>query len=327
MIYHSKYNYIKQVIDSGMPILLTGEAGTGKTTIAKQLADEMGLPFYTMSMTKQSSVNSLIGFTSINGVYIPTQLRQAFENGGIFLLDEIDAADPNVLLVLNNIENGFISFPDGIINMHPDFRLIATANPFNEHAIYTGRSKLDFSTVDRYFIIELERDKKLEAKLICKETKSQVDIVRKVLKRNGSTLQCTMRDAIRISKLKELGISKCEIKDVVFGSDKTFYKEWESDYQNSLPKDEPEPTVKIVDDIEDDKPLMKDKVNDWKLREIAFADWEPNIGIKPDIEDNIDILFNNDEIIYNATTANWNWDTAIDSIDSRVIKMYRRSKQ
>jgi hypothetical protein len=232
---HSKYDYILKVVGSGIAVLLTSEAGAGKTTIAKQIADELKLTFYTMSMTKQSSVNSIIGFTSINGKYIGTQFREAFEFGGLMLIDEIDACDPNVMLVLNTIENGYVAFPDGIVNVHKDFKLVATANPFNDHATYTGRSKLDFSIIDRYFVIQLERDNKLEKQLVCEDTHNKITVARKVLKSNGSSIPCTMRDAIRIHKLNQLDISKDPVKDVLFHTDDTFHNEYEVAYLRKYP--------------------------------------------------------------------------------------------
>ena len=225
-MHHLKYNYVKTCIESGMPIRLTSEAGAGKTTMAMQIAEELGLEFFTISCTKQMSVNALIGFISINGTYIPTQFRKAYESGALFLLDELDAADPNVLLALNTIENGYMAFPDGVVKAHPSFRLVATTNPDDNHSIYTGRSKLDFSTKDRYHTIPLERDPNLELHLTSQEVVDEITIARQVLESNSSSKQLTMRDAIRIHKLKSLGISTSPIEDVVFSDDYIMYTEY-----------------------------------------------------------------------------------------------------
>jgi len=223
---HSKYTYIKTLVEANMPVLLTGIAGCGKSTIAMQIAEELGTGFSSVSCTKQMSVSALLGFISITGNYITTQFREAYTEGKVFLLDEIDAADANVLLTLNTIENGFISFPDGIIKAHPNFRLIATANPFNEHASYTGRSKLDFSTIDRYFVIELERDDSLEIYLTSLELFNEVTIARQIMVDTGLSRTVTMRDSIRMHKLKTLGISECAFKDVVFTQHQELYAEF-----------------------------------------------------------------------------------------------------
>jgi len=181
-------------------------------------------------MTKQTSVNAIIGFISINGVYIPSQFRTAYEEGHLFLLDELDAADPNVLLILNTLENGYIAFPDGIVHGHKDFTLIATANPQNEHSIYTGRSKLDFSSIDRYYIIELPRDPSLEKSITSAETAAEIDIARSVLKSQGSSVKATMRDTIRVHKLVTADIDTMEsaIEKVIFQADESLYSVYTS---------------------------------------------------------------------------------------------------
>jgi MoxR-like ATPase len=228
-MHHNKYSYVKKVVESGMPVLLSGPAGSGKSTMAMQIAEDIGIAFSSVSCTKQMSVNALLGFISINGVYIPTQFRDAFENGKVFLLDEMDAADPNVLLCLNTIENGFISFPDGIVKKHPNFRLIATANPADAHSTYTGRSKLDFSTIDRYFHITLDRDPELELSLTSQAIVEHANLARDILSAHGVTSTVTMRDAIRMHKLSQLDISDCIYHDVIFHKHPDLYNEFTTD--------------------------------------------------------------------------------------------------
>lgn len=229
---HSKYEYVKKVIDADMYALLLGEAGSGKSTIAMQIAESTHRKFSALALTRQTSVNNIIGFISIDGTYIPSQFRKAYEEGHLFLLDELDAADPNVLLIFNTLENGYMVFPDGIVHGHKDFRLIATANPQESHSIYTGRAKLDFSTMNRFYKINLDRDPKLEENLTSKETAEEVSIVRNFLESHGSSIQVTMRDSIRIHKLKELGLDDNPIEVAVFQSDKTLGEQFKQNEES-----------------------------------------------------------------------------------------------
>ncbi len=198
---HSLFNKVLDIVKTHTPVLLSGPAGTGKTTIALNIAKTLNLDFYMIGFTKQTTVSNILGFLSINGVYLPSQFRQAFEHGGLVLLDEIDAGDPNTLLALNTIENGFISFPDKIVHKHPNFYLIATSNPQTDHAIYTGRSKLDFSTVDRFLLLEIPFDINLEISIIGENTHKEVAIIRETLEAYNITKPFTMRDAIRYNRL------------------------------------------------------------------------------------------------------------------------------
>jgi MoxR-like ATPase len=137
--------------------LLCGEAGTGKTTLAKQISEALTLPFYYTGSILQKY--ELIGFIDAGGQYQSTAFRQAYENGGVFLFDELDGSAASALVAFNAaLDNGICAFPDAIINKHPDFVCLATANTKGRGANrkYQGRQALDGATLDRYQIVELE---------------------------------------------------------------------------------------------------------------------------------------------------------------------------
>ena len=188
------------LVNANIPALLTGEKGSGKTTLAMQVAEKLDLPFFSMSMTRQTTLSHLLGFMSVNGTYVASQLRGTAEKGGVFLLDEIDAGDANVILCLNTIENGYISFPDGIIDIHEDFRLMATSNPQDQHEHYVGRSKLDAATLDRFDIIDIDHDVNLEKSLVDQDVYSHIYALRTVLGSMNSSKTISMRDALRYQK-------------------------------------------------------------------------------------------------------------------------------
>tara|TARA_R110000851_G_scaffold169503_1_gene315690 strand:+ start:64 stop:693 length:630 start_codon:yes stop_codon:yes gene_type:complete len=143
---------------------------------------------------------------NVNGLYIPSQLRIAAEEGGVFLLDEIDASDPNVLLCLNTIENGYIAFPDKVVLLNKKFRLMSTSNPQNNHRDYNGRAKLDAATLDRFDIISVEKDDILEQSIVDYHTYSHMELIRKCLSEINSGTYISMRDSIRFQKRKELNL-------------------------------------------------------------------------------------------------------------------------
>lgn len=247
MTYHHKFNEIKTLIEAKQAVLLTGEKGSGKTTLAMQMAETLNLPFYSMPMTRQTTLSHLLGFINVNGMYVPSQLRKAAEEGGLMLLDEMDAADANVLLCLNNIENGYISFPTGIVELHDDFRLIATANPFDQHSHYTGRVKLDASTIDRFDIIEVDRDENLEKTLVDADTYQRMTILRKVLKNNNSSITVSMRDSMRYQKRKELELLDGYIPRLV-GHSHLVLEQYEN-LTKTLPKQQNQSECKTFDEL------------------------------------------------------------------------------
>jgi len=223
---HHKLDELVTLVSASIPVLLHGERGAGKTTVISQVAEELGFEFFVLSMTRQTTLSHLVGFMNVNGIYVPSLFRKAVEEGGVFLLDELDAADPNVILSLNTLENGFVSFPDSIVKVHEDFRLVATANPFNDHSHYTGRATLDAATLDRFDKVSLERDGNLESSLISPETFSEIERIREVIQNNNVDIHISMRDALRFDKRKALNLADGYVKNVLLGNQSGLFEEF-----------------------------------------------------------------------------------------------------
>ncbi|MGI9251324.1 MAG: AAA family ATPase [Pseudohongiellaceae bacterium] len=147
-------------------IMLVGPAGSGKTTLARQIADAMNLQFYFQG--RADSEYKLLGFIDAHGNYQDTPLRKAYQHGGVFLFDEMDASEPAAMIALNTaLANSQADFPDGIIDKHPDFIAIAAANTFGRGATmqYVGRNQLDAATLDRFGIFDINYDAGIERAL------------------------------------------------------------------------------------------------------------------------------------------------------------------
>lgn len=170
---HANFEKLLTSVKVGQPTLLVGPAGTGKTYAAEQIADILGLDFYSISVGAQTSKSDLLGFVHAGGEYIPTQFRHAYEKGGLYLLDEADAGNSNVLILLNAaLSNGYMAFPDKMVRVHEDFRLIASANTFGHGASrqYVGRNQLDAATLDRFTVLTWDIDARVERALAGDQT-------------------------------------------------------------------------------------------------------------------------------------------------------------
>lgn len=166
-----EFNLVKMAIEQNWNPLLYGEAGCGKTDMCIKAAQELGLDFYTNSSVKDEF--KLEGSQDIHGNYIPSQFYLAFKNGGLYLLDEIDGSNPDVLIAINTaLSQGCMSFPVvGLVKKNKNFRFAATANTICDGASikYSGRNGLDGATTNRFGQwIECKYDPKVE-KAICKD--------------------------------------------------------------------------------------------------------------------------------------------------------------
>mgnify|MGYP002797299161 FL=1 len=164
---HQTYKKLLACIKAGTMPMLVGPAGTGKSTAVEQVARELKLKFYTANRVQNSF--ELTGYKDASGRYQPTQFYQAYKNGGIFFLDEVDASSPDALVTINTaIAQGYMAFPCGRVNMHPDFKLVAAGNTYGLGADlqYVGRNQLDAATLDRFTVIRWDYDRELEKQLI-----------------------------------------------------------------------------------------------------------------------------------------------------------------
>lgn len=184
---HKQLNDLIAMVGANLNVMLTGMAGTGKTKSAQQVAEALKLDFYCMSVGAQTSKSDLLGYMDANGKYVETMFRRAYEHGGVFVMDEIDAGNSNVLIVLNSaLSNGVCAFPDGMITAHKDFRFIATANTYGNGAdrTYVGRNQLDGATLDRFSVIDWKIDDELEHTMVQDMMYGELwlDVVRKTRK-------------------------------------------------------------------------------------------------------------------------------------------------
>lgn len=180
---HAKLADVTTDILAGEHVLMVGPAGTGKSTIAEQCAEALGLPFYAISLSPQTSSSQVIGYMQAAGEYVRTLFREAYENGGLFHFDEFDNGHPSVLALVNAaLANGHMAFPDGMVKRHDDFRVIASANTYGRgpDRQYVGRQALDAATLDRFSVETIDIDTALERQ-ICLGTGLESDRVLGVL--------------------------------------------------------------------------------------------------------------------------------------------------
>lgn len=183
-VFHSRFPWILELAQRGKPIFLPGPTGCGKTHLAMQVAralhgDQWESKFGILSCSPATAERHFLGrsipkITTGEEIYRAADFVRIFENGGVFCLDEMDAADASVLLVINSaLANKRLPLPDRTDNpvakRHPDFVLIACANTWGRGADrrYVGRNQLDEATLDRFRIgtVPLNYNKGIERAL------------------------------------------------------------------------------------------------------------------------------------------------------------------
>lgn len=215
---HENFDKLVRSVGIGKNVMLVGEAGSGKTYGAVECAKALGLDYYIQSFSNQTSKFDLIGMTTAMGEYVSTPTRDAFENGGVLILDEMDAANPNVILALNNMLSGDeYLFPNGMVKKHKDFKVIACMNTFGYGASkeYGGRNRQDAALLNRWIKISWNYDLVLERQIAGDTQVTQiVQDIRKNAKRFAMNLVISPRQSIDANDLVQAGFTLNEALDM-----------------------------------------------------------------------------------------------------------------
>ncbi len=124
-------------------ILLEGDAGSGKTQLAKALSAEFGLPYTKVTcfadMDKSDVLGAILPVLPEEGgrgggveyQYYPSEIVRAYENGWLLEIQEPTVIrDAAVLMALNSAlePEGSVNLPDRVVRRHPDFIAVITTN-------------------------------------------------------------------------------------------------------------------------------------------------------------------------------------------------------
>lgn len=170
---HEHFPELVTLVSDKQHVMLIGPTGGGKTTAAMHAAkacinsEGESFAFFAKPCTMTDTSSDWFGYNSAHG-YEPSLFRKAYEHGGLFVAEEIDAGNPSITTGIHMaVENGVSAFPDRMVEMHPDFRFVSTANTWGYGADrqYVGRNPLDAATIDRFWQLDWDYDESLERSL------------------------------------------------------------------------------------------------------------------------------------------------------------------
>jgi MoxR-like ATPase len=163
----------------GKNILLEGNVGVGKTTLAKAVAEYYGSNdsnFYRIDCSEELLPHNLVGYFDpplviakgyIDDSYKYGPLALAMMNGGCLFINEINRMPESTQnSLLTSLDEGILEIPKlKTIKAHKDFFVVATQNP----AAHVGVTVLGEALKDRFIWINLNYQKPEEELLIIKQ--------------------------------------------------------------------------------------------------------------------------------------------------------------
>lgn len=212
-IQHEKFETVLKYLTADVPVFMSGAAGTGKSSIAKNAAKALGLDFYFSGAV--NDIYKFTGFIDANGNYSKTQFYDFCVNGGVFFLDEMDASIPEVLVALNAaIANRYFDFPCGKVELNENCRFICAGNTYGNgaDAQYTGRYKLDAATLDRFAVVEIDYSDDI-FNAVTNGNKDLIAFIRdlrKAAQAVGANLILSYRAAQNVTAMESVGLSTAD---------------------------------------------------------------------------------------------------------------------
>ncbi|MFX1513544.1 MAG: AAA family ATPase [Promethearchaeota archaeon] len=205
---------------AGLPLVIEGDVGTGKTELAKALSSTLNRPFYRVDGNDGLNALKLIGWFDPplvlqkgfnEDTFIPGPLSRAMKEGGIFFFNETNRAPSECSnAVLSALDEKLLVVPKlGPIESQLGFTAIFTMNP-KEHI---ATNPLPKAFYDRCIWISLdhlpikEAEKIVQLRTECKDENLIVKVCRIVQEtRKHEELEhgASVRGAIQMTQLLDL---------------------------------------------------------------------------------------------------------------------------
>ena len=145
-------------MEAGWPMLVTGETGTGKTSLVVEVAETLSRDVVRVNFDGAITPDMLVGRFQARRNEGATEtyfqhgaLPDAMKRGAVLLLDEVNSAMPDTLFLLHAVtENNprlYIPETGETITPEPGFCVVGTMNPSHD---YAGTRELNKAFLSRF---------------------------------------------------------------------------------------------------------------------------------------------------------------------------------
>lgn len=206
--------------DAGLPVMLKGPTGCGKTRFVEYMAWRLKRPMITVACHEDLFASDLIGRYLLKNdetVWVDGPLARAVRMGAICYLDEIVEARKDTTVVIHPLTDNRRTLPvdkkGEIIRAHPDFMLVISYNPGYQSVL----KDLKQSTRQRFVSLAFDYpDPQQEAEIVAREGCIDMPTARKLvllgrkirnIREHGLTEGASTRLLIYAAQLVKRGVA------------------------------------------------------------------------------------------------------------------------
>jgi len=198
--------YVTWLLSRRKPVLLKGHAGQGKNHLIEYIAMKTNRPVVRFNLDGGTEPEDMVGFYQPKNGGLEWRdglLTIAVRKGYIVVLDEINAAEPEVLFILHPLLEDtdpklIIKQTGEVIRPHPEFRVVATMNP-TESGQYGGTKDLNAALLSRFWVVETDwPDTQTEIKILRERTGIDYESAKAIVKLAQRLRQAMEQDMLRI---------------------------------------------------------------------------------------------------------------------------------
>jgi nitric oxide reductase NorQ protein len=246
--WNNAISVLEKAYKIGLFALIIGPKGTGKTTLVRKFASQLGKELYSVNFSLRTRESHLIGTKTLDRgqiSFVEGILVKSMRDGGLLYLDELNAAEADVLLrldeALDDRRQLILKEAEGqIIRANHDWSVIATINPLS----HVGTKELPPQLLSRFPIrIRLDYPPgEIELEIVRRHTEidqSKVNDIGRAIKlaknlREAAAVEelyysPSLRESIAFAKLLNAGSSAKEAAEIVYAN---AYDQWgEVEYQ------------------------------------------------------------------------------------------------
>lgn len=169
----------------GLPLLIKGPTGCGKTRFVEYMAHKLGRPLYTVACHDDLTAADLVGRHLISGegtYWSDGPLTRAVREGGICYLDEVVEARKDTTVVLHPLADNRRILPidrtGEILQAAPGFMLVVSYNPGYQNLL----KSLKPSTRQRFVSLRFDfPSPEREEAILLGETGCDADLARRLV--------------------------------------------------------------------------------------------------------------------------------------------------